>query len=177
MSTQPTIVIGAEMSGPAFAPSEVIDLSASECRGCSTEYIADEYKSGYCNNKCYVNTCDKLHQAVKDLSCCDSNGDVRGMCFCCLGDLSKVTLKQIVALRKCPNLTYAVAFWLFNNFEVSEVRKDAPRLSTFWRKRRDIVQYLGLIIRDGDEFWALKKAIEAMEKDEDGRGGCEQWLD
>jgi len=88
------------------------------------------------------------------------------MCFCRLGDLDKVTLKQIVALRKCPNLTYAVAYWLNNNFGVSEVRNDGPSLSTFWRERRDVVQYLGLIIRTPDEQWNLKNAIFEMEKDD-----------
>jgi hypothetical protein len=34
------------------------------CRGCTTEYIPDEDDSGYCTNKCYTNTCDKLEKAV-----------------------------------------------------------------------------------------------------------------
>jgi hypothetical protein len=106
-------------------------------------------------------------QSSDKMPCCDCNDDVLGMCFARLGDLSQVTLQQIVEIRKCPQLNYSVAWWLFNNFEVSEVRPDAMSFNTFWRKRRDIVQYLGLIIRTPDEQWNLKNAIKAMETDEE----------
>jgi len=169
MSAQPTIVIGEEMSGPTF-DTNTTTVMGIVCKKCNNELppmTMQQHLDGDFNKKCPHTS------EVTDLSCCGATGDVRDMCFCRLGDLPKLTLMQVVQVRQCPNLTYAVAYWLTNNFGVSEVRKDAPGLSTFWRKRRDIVQYLGLIIRDGDEFWALKEAIEAMEKDEDGRGGCE----
>ena len=37
------------------------------------------------------------------------------MCFTCIGDLKKMTAEDIIAVRICPNFTYAVAFWYYNN--------------------------------------------------------------
>jgi len=52
----------------------------------------------------------------KNYDCCDANGDVRGLCFICIGDLTKMTKETITHVRKCLNKEYAVAYWIYNNF-------------------------------------------------------------
>jgi hypothetical protein len=48
--------------------------------------------------------------------CCEANNDVRGMCFATIGDLHNMALWQVLEMRKCPNLEYAVAWWIDNKF-------------------------------------------------------------
>jgi hypothetical protein len=54
--------------------------------------------------------------------CCNENGDVRGMCFTCIGDLTKMSADTILRVRKCPSKNYAIAFWLWNNDCYKECR-------------------------------------------------------
>ena len=42
--------------------------------------------------------------------------DVRGMCFCCNINLEEMTATDILELRTCPNLYYAIAWLLYNNY-------------------------------------------------------------
>jgi hypothetical protein len=48
-------------------------------------------------------------------NCCNSNGDVRGMCFTCIGDLTKLSYKTIQLVSNCPSKNYAVAYWIWNS--------------------------------------------------------------
>jgi len=69
---------------------------------------------------------------------------VRGMCFMCVDNLDNMTVKQIKSLRKCPNLIYSIAWKLFNNEGVSEVRMDdfSPTLHQFLEKNPSITEIL-----------------------------------
>jgi len=51
----------------------------------------------------------------KNYKCCDGNGDARGLCFICIGDMDNMTAKTILEVRKCPNKNYAIAYWIYNN--------------------------------------------------------------
>jgi len=100
--------------------------------------------------------------------CCNSNGDVRGMCFTCIGNLEDMTLQEIVEVRKCPNLHYAVAYWLNNNHDVTtRANRIGLSLLEFWEQRRDIVQYLGLLIRTPIELMNVHDIIYDLEHDDD----------
>jgi len=89
-----------------------------------------------------------------------------------MGDIRKITFEQMLALRKCENLVYSVAYWIFNNFNVSEVRKDgSPTLDMFMTRNRDIGMFLEAIVEEED----VRMAIYEMEcdKDESEDEGCE----
>jgi hypothetical protein len=105
------------------------------------------------------------------MPCCDENGDVRGMCFSRLGDLSQITLEKLLQVKKCPQLCYNLAFWLHNNHSVSEVGSGVL-LGVFWRKNKELVQYLELIVPSPNDYWELKKAIKAIEGDDDDDNVC-----
>ena len=47
--------------------------------------------------------------------CCNEDGDVRGMCFTCIGDLTKMSAETILRVRKCPSKTYCIAWIAWNN--------------------------------------------------------------
>jgi len=75
----------------------------------------------------------------KSKPCCVLNGDVRGMCFTCIGGLPKMTADAILRVRRCPNTPYAIAFWIFNNHhDKYEADKE------FWLKG-ELAPYLQLI--------------------------------
>jgi len=102
------------------------------------------------------------------MECCNSDGDVRGMCFTCIGNLEDMTLQEIVEVRKCPNLHYAVAYWLNNNHDVTtSADRIGLSLLEFWEQKRDIVQYLGLLIRTPIELMKVHDIIYDMEHDDE----------
>ena len=57
-------------------------------------------------------------QSTNDKSnemCCKPWGDVRGMCFTCAGDLTKIDGDKLKRVRECESKNYAIAFWIWNN--------------------------------------------------------------
>lgn len=51
--------------------------------------------------------------------CCKPDGDVRGMCFTCIGDISEMPFHELIRVSKCPMLEYAFAYWVYNNYQVT----------------------------------------------------------
>ena len=47
--------------------------------------------------------------------CCNGKGDVRGMCFARIGDLTKMDDTIIQRVRKCPSKNYCIAWTALNN--------------------------------------------------------------
>ena len=79
--------------------------------------------------------------------CCDRSGDVRGMCFTCVGDLESMTLKQLTKLRTCPNLRYAMAWWFYNNHDLSTInRPDSVTLSKFLKANPELAKYIDILL-------------------------------
>ena len=66
--------------------------------------------------------------------CCKSNGDVRGMCFTCIGNLNEMTADTIEIVNKCPNLSYSVAYWIHNNNDGEETKTSKWRETRFLHK-------------------------------------------
>ena len=79
------------------------------------------------------------------MPCCDSNGDVRGMCFVCIGGLDSITADAITKVRACPNKAYAIAYWVWNN-QVSD-----------WHKHEQIK-----LLTDEKDWYQIAKMIHNM---------------
>ena len=90
----------------------------------------------------------KVQMAVIEMPCCIHNGDVRGMCFTRIGDLDTMTLKQLVQVSKCPNLCNAMAYWLFNNHQVSTIRRPGfISLYRFLPSNPELAVYLDILLK------------------------------
>ena len=90
--------------------------------------------------------------------CCKPD-DVRGMCFSRIGDLSNMTAKTIVEVKKCHRLPYAVGWWLNNNHEVYY-----HTLFDFWKKTPELTKYLDLLV-DEDGQGMVYEALYELEMD------------
>jgi hypothetical protein len=106
---------------------------------------------------------------------CRENGDVRGMCFTCIGDLNDMTVRELKEVAwNCPNTPYAMAYWLHNNHhEVWEKLNNdlcqEPVFQDWLDKNHESLWGLELIYKNMDDdntesFWNF---IDDMEKDED----------
>ena len=112
----------------------------------------------------------KVQMAIMELPCCIEDGDVRGLCFTCIGDLDKMTLKQLAQLRTCPNLCYAMAYWLHNNHYVS--CRNTPGFTTyskFLEANPELAQYIDIVLRLANiTRWELTQTIyDEFVKDSD----------
>ncbi len=55
-------------------------------------------------------------QDIVKKPCCKAYGDVRGMCFTCIGNFSTMDVETLLRVRACPHTPYAIAWWFYNNF-------------------------------------------------------------
>ena len=105
---------------------------------------------------------------------CSKDGDVRGMCFTCIGDLNDMTVREVKEVAwYCPQTPYAMAWWIHNNHhEVWEKLNNdlcqEPVFQDWLDKNHKELFGLNLIYKnmattDTDSFWEF---IDNMEKDE-----------
>lgn len=95
-------------------------------------------------------------------TCCNILGDVRGLCYFGLQGnegIGAISVDDLITLRKCPNLTYAIAYWIFNNHRDEW---DARNI-TFWTENA----YISLLLNNDYElFTKIHEILVDMECDE-----------
>ena len=103
---------------------------------------------------------------------CDCGPDVRGMCFCCIGDLTKMDADHIKKIQKCDKNAYAIAHWFhcniynelyYNHDQTPEVMID---LFKKFIKRDDMKNLHKIIFDRSDDFLReIKSAFNDLLRD------------
>ena len=96
---------------------------------------------------------------MSNTQCCRGQ-DVRGMCFTCIGDLSKMTADTILKVRNCPGRDYAIAYWIHNNHGCEKYYEKRG----IWADEFQKNEYLALL----NPNWGwVDEAIYEIEHDDD----------
>ena len=103
---------------------------------------------------------------------CSKGGDVRGMCYICIGDYDDMTIREVKEVAwRCPQTPYAMAWLLHNNehelWETLQNNKNQERKFREWICKKKIFALELIYDQMGEdkqeEFWNY---INKMEKDE-----------
>ena len=84
---------------------------------------------------------------------------MRGMCFTCIGDMSKMTADDILRVRNCECTPYAIAYWFYNNHHESYKNYGISML------QED--DYIDMIVRSSSMWNDIRSELVDMDRDID----------